>query len=140
VFFWEHLPLKLRQKSPDPPPALIGRYQVLANILHHYSLDRHARPPMSDDDFRRNINHKLARPSLISRTGMKGLLKQRLRFSFIVSKFNLSHSPNFHRVNIEGERKHAIPTSREIVLNWARRRLYAILFLTVLAVWGVLRR
>ena len=73
------LTLKAWQTYPDSPPELIGQYQVIINVLNHYSRSSRRKPaiPKSDDYFRQNV-HKAPGFSIIgSWTNVKEVLKQR---------------------------------------------------------------
>jgi hypothetical protein len=68
-----------RQRNPDCPPGeLIRQYQVVVNILKHYSLPSDRRPVIRNDDyFFRNV-HKESGFSIVgSWTDVKKLLKRR---------------------------------------------------------------
>ena len=74
------LTLKARQTNPDSPPELIRQYQVVINVLKHYSRPPFERPAApSDDYFFRNL-HKTptsSRFSIVdSWTNVKKLLKR----------------------------------------------------------------
>ena len=43
--------LKPRQTNPDSPPELITQYQVVVNVLKHYSLSLHARPAIANVNY-----------------------------------------------------------------------------------------
>ena len=71
------LTLKARQTNPDSPPELIRRYQVVVNVLKHYS--ESPRPVLSNDDFFfRNLPKAPTRFSIVDIwTNVKKLLKRR---------------------------------------------------------------
>jgi len=67
------------QRNPDSPPKLIRQYQVVVNILKHYSNTRRRRrrrPPTPSDDYFRNV-HKATGFSIVnSWTNVKKLMKR----------------------------------------------------------------
>ena len=72
------LTLKARQKNPDSPPELISQYQVVVNVLRHYSVSS----VTPNDDYFRNL-HKAPRTasgfSIVDRWAkVKKLLKGRV--------------------------------------------------------------
>ena len=73
------LALKARQRNPDFPPELRRQYQVVSNILSHYSLSSRHRPAIPNDNyFFRNV-HKASGFSIIdSWTNVKRLLKRKI--------------------------------------------------------------
>ena len=74
----KNLTLMARQTNPDSPPELIRQYQVVANVLKHYSLNPHARPAIPNDDYFFCNSHKVPRFSIVnSWTNVKKLLKRR---------------------------------------------------------------
>ena len=74
------LTLKAKQSIPDSPPELIRQYQVVINVLKHYSRPPFDRPAAPNDDyFFRNL-HKTPTSgfSIVdSWTNVKKLLKRR---------------------------------------------------------------
>ena len=70
--------LKARQTNPDSPPGLIRRYQVVVNVLKHYSLSPHARPAIrNDNSFFRDLYRAPRFSNVNSWTNAKKLLKRR---------------------------------------------------------------
>ena len=83
------LKLKARQTNPDSPPELIRQYQVVVNVLDHYSRSssRGSAIPISDDYFR-NV-HKAPGITIVGRwMNVKKLLK---RGTYIIIDY--SHFP-----------------------------------------------
>ena len=71
------LTLKARQTIPDSPPELIRQYQVVVNVLKHYSLSSSTRPAIRNDDFFFQNLYKAPRFSIVdSWTNVKKLLKR----------------------------------------------------------------
>jgi len=66
------------KRNPDSPPELIRQYQVVVNVLEHYSLPSDRRPAIRNDGyFFRNV-HKESGFSIVgSWTNVKKLLKRR---------------------------------------------------------------
>jgi hypothetical protein len=73
------LTFKARQTNPGSPPKLIRQYQIVINVLNHYSRSSRRRPaiPKPDNYFRQNV-HKAPGFSIVdSWTNVKELLKPR---------------------------------------------------------------
>ena len=72
------LAINARQTNPDSPPELIRQYQIVVNVLAHYSRSSRRRPavPKSDDYFR-NVHKGLDSQPLAVGPNMKRLLKWR---------------------------------------------------------------
>ena len=69
--------LKLRQANPDFPPELIRQYQLVINVLKHYSLPKYNRPVIHDDRYFFQNVHKAPRSSIVdSWTSVKKLLRR----------------------------------------------------------------
>ena len=74
----EKLTLKARQTNPDSPRELIRQYQIVANVLKHYSRFSHRRPAIPKSDYYFRNLHKMPKFSIVDIwTNVKGLLKQR---------------------------------------------------------------
>jgi hypothetical protein len=73
------LTLKARQTDPGSPPELIGQYQVVINVLSHYSPSSHRKPaiPKFDNYFRQNVHKAPGFSFMDSWTNAKEFLKQR---------------------------------------------------------------
>jgi hypothetical protein len=72
------LTLKARQRNPDSPPELIRQYQVVDNVLDHYSLSLRRRPAIPNDDyFFKNVHKEPGFSIVDSWTNVKKLLKRR---------------------------------------------------------------
>ena len=70
--------LKATQTNPDSPPELIRQYQVLINVLKHYSCSPFFRPAIRNDKFFFRNLYKNPRFSIVeSWTNVKKLLKWR---------------------------------------------------------------
>jgi hypothetical protein len=70
------LTLKASQRNPDSPPELIRRYQVVVNVLRHYSLSLQDRPAIPNDDyFFSNVPGAPGFSIIDSWTNVKKLLK-----------------------------------------------------------------
>ena len=74
----KELILKPRQTNPDSPQELIRQYQVIVNVLYHFSRSSRHRPAIpKPDDYFRNV-HKGPGFSIVdSWTNVKELLKRR---------------------------------------------------------------
>ena len=72
------LTFNARQENPDTPPELIIRYQVVVNVLRHYSYPLHRRPAIRNDRYFFKNVHKAPGFSIIdSWTYVKKLLNRR---------------------------------------------------------------
>jgi hypothetical protein len=78
ILFRRNLTLKARQTNPGSPPELVRRYQVVVNVLHHYSRPLRCRPAIPNDNFFISNVHKGPGFSIVDRwTNMKMSLKRR---------------------------------------------------------------
>ena len=73
----KNLTLKAKQSIPDSPPELIRQYQVVINVLKHYSRPPFNRPALPNDDFYFRNLYKPRFSIVNSWTNMKKLLKRR---------------------------------------------------------------
>ena len=72
------LTLMTGQRNPDSPPELIRRYQVVVNVLNHYSHSSRRRPAISKpDNYFRNVRKVPGFSVVDSWTNVKKLLKRR---------------------------------------------------------------
>ena len=59
------LKLKARQANPDSPLELIRQYQVVVNVLKHYSLPSFTRPAIHNDRYFLKNVQKAPRSSIV---------------------------------------------------------------------------